>query len=75
VTLFNRDIAGALALRRMTVVQYLRPEILGFVLRVVWTPNVTYALNLAIRGLLRPGDRVVTTGIEHNAVMREPLEA
>jgi len=35
---------------------------------------VTYALNLAIRGLLRPGDRVVTTGIEHNAVMR-PLRA
>ena len=43
-------------------------------LRVVFTPNVTYALNLALLGLLRPGDRVVTSGIEHNAVMR-PLRA
>ena len=32
MTLFNRDIAGALTLRRMTGVQYLHPEILGFVL-------------------------------------------
>ena len=43
-------------------------------LRVIFTPNVTYALNLALRGLLRPGDRVVTSSIEHNAVMR-PLRA
>jgi cysteine desulfurase family protein len=42
--------------------------------RVVFTPNVTGAINLVINGLLRPGDRVVTTGIEHNAVMR-PLRA
>lgn len=43
-------------------------------LRIVLTPNVTYALNIALRGLLRPGDRVVTTSIEHNSVMR-PLRA
>ena len=43
-------------------------------LRVVFTLNVTHALNLAIRGLLRPGDHVVTTGVEHNSVMR-PLRA
>ena len=43
-------------------------------LRVIFTPNVTYALNLALKGLLRPGDRVVTSGIEHNSVMR-PLRA
>jgi len=43
-------------------------------LRIVFTPNVTYALNLALRGLLRPGDHVVTSGMEHNAVMR-PLRA
>jgi cysteine desulfurase/selenocysteine lyase len=42
--------------------------------RVILTPNVTYALNLAIRGLVRPGDRVVVSGMEHNAVMR-PLRA
>ncbi len=39
-------------------------------LRVVFTPNVTYALNIGMRALLRPGDRVVTSGIEHNSVMR-----
>ncbi len=43
-------------------------------LRVVFTANVTEALNLALRGLLRPGQHVVTSGIEHNAVMR-PLRA
>lgn len=43
-------------------------------LRIVFTLNATTAINLALRGLLRPGDRVVTTGIEHNAVMR-PLRA
>ena len=43
-------------------------------LRVILGPNVTWALNLALRGLLRPGDHVVTTSMEHNAVMR-PLRA
>lgn len=39
-------------------------------LRVVFGANVTEALNLALRGLLRPGDHVVTSSMEHNAVMR-----
>lgn len=43
-------------------------------LRIVFTQNVTQAINTALLGILRPGDRVVTTGIEHNAVMR-PLRA
>lgn len=43
-------------------------------LRIVFTPSVTQAINLALRGLVRLGDRVVTTGMEHNAVMR-PLRA
>ncbi len=43
-------------------------------MRVILGPNVTWALNLALRGLLRPGDHVVTTAMEHNAVMR-PLRA
>ncbi len=43
-------------------------------MRIVFTHNVTYALNLALYGLLRPGDRVVTTSMEHNSVMR-PLRA
>ena len=36
--------------------------------------NVTEALNLALRGLLRPGDHVITSSMEHNSVMR-PLRA
>jgi cysteine desulfurase family protein len=43
-------------------------------LRVIFALNVTEALNLALRGLLRPGQHVVTSSIEHNAVMR-PLRA
>ena len=46
----------------------------GDPLRVVFTLNATHALNLAMRGLLRAGQRVVTSGMEHNAVMR-PLRA
>jgi len=45
-----------------------RPE------RLVWTANGTEALNLALKGLLRPGDHAVTTALEHNAVAR-PLRA
>jgi cysteine desulfurase/selenocysteine lyase len=43
-------------------------------LRVVFGPNVTEALNLALRGLLQPGDHVVTSSMEHNSMMR-PLRA
>ena len=42
--------------------------------RIVFTLNATDALNMALWGLLVPGDRVVTTSIEHNAVVR-PLHA
>ena len=38
--------------------------------RIVLTSGATHALNLAIRGLLEPGDHVVTTLLEHNAVLR-----
>jgi cysteine desulfurase family protein len=41
--------------------------------RIVFTASATEALNLALFGLLNPGDRVVTTSMEHNAVLR-PLE-
>jgi cysteine desulfurase family protein len=37
---------------------------------LVLTSGATYSLNLALRGLLCPGDHVVTTGLEHNAVSR-----
>ncbi len=38
--------------------------------RFVFTGNATTALNQAIKGILRPGDHVVTTSVEHNSVMR-----
>ena len=37
---------------------------------VCFTPNSTAALNIAINGVVRPGDRVVTTVLEHNSVLR-----
>jgi cysteine desulfurase family protein len=43
-------------------------------LRVAFCKNVTEALNLALHGLLRPGDHVVTSSMEHNSLMR-PLRA
>ncbi|WP_088225638.1 aminotransferase class V-fold PLP-dependent enzyme [Desulfosporosinus sp. FKB] len=42
--------------------------------RVVFTQNATHALNQALFGLLQPGDHVITSSIEHNAVAR-PLFA
>ncbi|HBT46800.1 MAG TPA: cysteine desulfurase [Peptococcaceae bacterium] len=41
--------------------------------RIIFTFNVTEALNLAIKGLLKEGDHVITTSLEHNAVWR-PLK-
>jgi cysteine desulfurase family protein len=38
--------------------------------RIVFTLNATDALNMAIKGALRPGDHVVTTVLEHNSVAR-----
>ena len=37
---------------------------------VCFTPNSTGALNTAINGVVCPGDRVVTTVLEHNSVLR-----
>lgn len=38
--------------------------------RVAFTMNATHGLNYAIHSLVRPGDPVVVSGFEHNAVMR-----
>lgn len=37
---------------------------------VVFTKNITEALNVLIKGYLRPGDHVLVSAVEHNAVMR-----
>ena len=38
--------------------------------RIIFTSNGTDSLNLAIHGLLWPGDHVVTSRLEHNSVIR-----
>ncbi|MGE5454691.1 MAG: aminotransferase class V-fold PLP-dependent enzyme [Methylocystaceae bacterium] len=38
--------------------------------QIVYTANVTEALNLGIKGLLQRGDHVITTSMEHNSVAR-----
>ena len=40
---------------------------------VAFTKNITEALNVLLRGLLQPGDHVLVSAMEHNAVMR-PLQ-
>ena len=37
---------------------------------VVFTKNVTESLNVVLKGFLKPGDHVLTSSMEHNAVMR-----
>jgi cysteine desulfurase/selenocysteine lyase len=43
-------------------------------LSIVFTRNATEGLNTVLFGLLRPGDHVITSSMEHNSVMR-PLRA
>ena len=38
--------------------------------RVIFTLNCTDALNMGLKGLLKPGDHVITSCIEHNSVVR-----
>ncbi len=38
--------------------------------RIVFTMNVTEALNTVIHGFLKEGDHVITTSMEHNSVLR-----
>jgi cysteine desulfurase family protein len=38
--------------------------------RLIFTPSATVALNLAFKGLLKAGDHVLTTSMEHNSMLR-----
>jgi cysteine desulfurase family protein len=38
--------------------------------RIIFTLNCTDALNLGLKGLLKPGDHVITSCIEHNSIVR-----
>lgn len=41
---------------------------------VVFTKNVTESLNVLLKGLLQPGDHVLVSSMEHNAVMRPLMQ-
>lgn len=42
--------------------------------RIAFTANSTQALNMALKGVLNPGDHVITTALEHNSVLRPLYE-
>ena len=42
--------------------------------RIVFTCNSTESLNIALKGLLKPGDHAITTQLEHNSVLRPLYE-
>ena len=42
--------------------------------RIAFTSNSTESLNIAIKGILSPGDHVITTALEHNSVLRPLFE-
>ena len=43
---------------------------LGCVSNVIFTSNSTEALNIALNGTIKEGDKVVSTDTEHNSVLR-----
>ena len=42
--------------------------------RIAFTANSTESLNMAVKGVLNPGDHVITTALEHNSVLRPLFE-
>lgn len=42
--------------------------------QIVFTMNSTESLNITIKGILNPGDHVITTALEHNSVLRPLYE-
>lgn len=67
--------AHAMARMADEAVMHTREVLAGFFnisnpLRIVFMPNTTYALNTAIHGIIKPGDHVVATMMEHNSVLR-----
>lgn len=64
-----------LAMRALDLVEDARALLAGFLgapdpARVVFGGNATDALNTAILGLVRPGDHVVATRLDHNSILR-----
>lgn len=63
----GNDAANMVAVCRTRLAQLLNAESSD---RIAFTFNCTDGLNLLLRGILREGDRVVTTDLEHNSVLR-----
>lgn len=42
----------------------------GNPMNIIFTFNCTESLNIGIKGILKPGDHVITTSMEHNSVLR-----
>ena len=63
----SRKTAAAIAETRELMAKFLG---CGDPSRIIFTQNATSALNLAIHGILRPEDHVITTSMEHNSVLR-----
>lgn len=40
----------------------------------IFTPNVTTSLNFILKGFLKPGDHILVSAMEHNAVMRPVVQ-
>lgn len=41
---------------------------------VIFTPNVTTSLNFILKGFLKPGDHILVSAMEHNAVMKPVVQ-
>jgi cysteine desulfurase family protein len=64
-----------LALRASRGIYHTREELANLFsvknpMNIVFTYNCTESLNIGIKGLLKPGDHVITTSMEHNSVLR-----
>ncbi len=71
--------AHRLAIAAARIIYDTREELADFFgasdpLNVVFTSSATHSINLATKGILKPGDHVVTSSMEHNAVLR-PLRS
>ena len=79
---FNRYMGGnpgrgsnRSTLQAGSVIQQTREALAGLFnikdsLRIAFAHNVTDAINIGLKGILRPGDHIITTSMEHNALAR-----
>ncbi len=71
----GRGLHGRATAERLLAIRARAGRLFGFPHpdRVIFVPGCTWGLNLAVHGAIKPGETVVTTAVEHNAIAR-PLE-